>query len=194
MALSSTPRSRPRPHWERNTAYSPPITIGVGAPTRGRPLVYRRVLTDTSPESLSCALAHIACGLHSASAAVNTKLALQLVRAFAAYFRERAWPLLLMRGALAALSPCSWDLMPRHLCGRSILSDGASPPAAPSLFGSHPPSPWWHAKLSRYHGIHRGSHGEVSSSLCSRNGSCRRPILPLPPLYAGETPASFTRR
>jgi len=109
----------------------------VGAPTRGRPLVYRRVLTDTSPESLSCALAHIACGLHSASAAVNTKLALQLVRAFAAYFRERAWPLLLMRGALAALSPCSWDLMPRHLCGRSILSDGASPPAAPSLFGWH---------------------------------------------------------
>merc|ERR1711904_732663 len=84
--------------------------------------------------------AHIACGLHSASAAVNTKLALQLVRAFATYFRERAWPLLLMRGALAALSPCSWDLMPRHLCGRSILSDGASPPAAPSLFGSHPPS------------------------------------------------------
>ena len=106
----------------------------MGAPTRGRPLVYRRVLTDTSPESLSCALAHIACGLHSASAAVNS--------AFAAYFRERAWPLLLMRGALAALSPCSWDLMPRHLCGRSILSDGASPPAAPSLFGSHPPSPW----------------------------------------------------
>ena len=130
----------------------PPITIGVGAPTRGRPLVYRRILTDTSPESLSCALAHIACGLHSASAAVNTKLALQLARAFAAYFRERAWPLLLMRGALAALSPCSWDLMPRHLCGRSILSDGASPPAAPSLFGSHTPSPWWHAKLSRYHG------------------------------------------
>ena len=42
-----------------------------------------------------------------------------------------------MRGALAALSPCSWDLMPRHLCGRSILSDGASPPAAPSLFGWH---------------------------------------------------------
>ncbi|EOD34677.1 hypothetical protein EMIHUDRAFT_228465 [Emiliania huxleyi CCMP1516] len=41
-----------------------------------------------------------------------------------------------MGGALAALSPCSWDLMPRHLCGRSILSDGASPPAAPSLFGS----------------------------------------------------------
>ena len=156
----------------------------MGAPTRGRPLVYRRVLTDTSPESLSCALAHIACGLHSASAAVNTKLALQLVRAFAAYFRERAWPLLLMRGALAALSPCSWDLMPRHLCGRSILSDGASPPAAPSLFGSHPPSPWWHAKLSRYHGIHRGSHGEVSSSLCSRNGSCRRPILLLPPLFS----------
>ena len=109
----------------------------MGAPTRGRPLVYRRVLTDTSPESLSCALAHIACGLHSASAAVNTKLALQLVRAFAAYFRERAWPSLLMRGALAALSPCSWDLMPRHLCGRSILSDGASPPAAPSLFGWH---------------------------------------------------------
>ena len=109
----------------------------MGAPTRGRPLVYRRILTDTSPESLSCALAHIACGLHSASAAVNTKLALQLVRAFAAYFRERAWPSLLMRGALAALSPCSWDLMPRHLCGRSILSDGASPPAAPSLFGWH---------------------------------------------------------
>ena len=109
----------------------------MGPPTRGRPLVYRRVLTDTSPESLSCALAHIACGLHSASAAVNTKLALQLVRAFAAYFRERAWPSLLMRGALAALSPCSWDLMPRHLCGRSILSDGASPPAAPSLFGWH---------------------------------------------------------
>ena len=53
------------------------------------------------------------------------------------YFRERAWPLLLMGGALAALSPCSWDLMPRHLCGRSILSDGASPPAAPSLFGWH---------------------------------------------------------
>ena len=132
--------------------HSPPITIGVGAPTRGRPLLYRRILTDTSPESLSCALAHIACGLHSASAAVNTKLSLQLVRAFAAYFRERAWPSLLMRGALAALSPCSWDLMPRHLCGRSILSDGASPPAAPSLFGSHPPSPWWHAKLSRYHG------------------------------------------
>ena len=52
-------------------------------------------------------------------------------------FRERAWPSLLMRGALAALSPCSWDLMPRHLCGRSILSDGASPPAAPSLFGWH---------------------------------------------------------
>ena len=68
---------------------------------------------------------------------MNTKLALQLVRAFAAYFRERAWPALLMRGALAALSPCSWDLMPRHLCGRSILSDGASPPAAPSLFGWH---------------------------------------------------------
>ena len=121
----------------KRATHSPPITIGVGAPTRGRPLVYRRVLTDTSPESLSCALAHIACGLHSASAAVNTKLALQLVRAFAAYFRERAWPLLLMRGALAALSPCSWDLMPRHLCGRSILSDGASPPAAPSLFGWH---------------------------------------------------------
>ena len=36
-----------------------------------------------------------------------------------------------------ALSTCSWDLMPRHLCGRSILSDGASPPAAPSLFGWH---------------------------------------------------------
>ena len=43
----------------------------MGAPTRGRPLVYRRVLTDTSPESLSCALAHIACGLHSASAVVK---------------------------------------------------------------------------------------------------------------------------
>ena len=44
----------------------------MGAPTRGRPLVYRRILTDTYPESLSCALTHIACGLHSASAAVNT--------------------------------------------------------------------------------------------------------------------------
>ena len=119
------------------------------APTRGRPLVYRRVLTGTSPESLSCALAHIACGLHSASASVNTKLALQLVRDFAAYFRERVWPWLLMRGALAALSPCSWDLMAPLLWPLHLLSDGASPPAAPSLFGSHPPSPWWHAELSR---------------------------------------------